>query len=510
MATKNQILSDLAKLDDKTLNRLYDYSKVVKMLYPESDLLLQANMAQMLDKAQELARIYLPDWTDRADGDFGQYLVELVALFSEKDFWYNNAFHLESNLSTAKKYSNIFTKAHQQGYDAQLQTASKLDFTLTFQALNSIDQNNPRKEILPGEIIVKQVGGVREFANPHSFFVTDSLSESVVTQTLSEGKFRSNTYEFNGYSIQVPYSDIDPETIGVVIGDVRWSRVRQFGLSGGSDNVFMVLPDRSGAVEIFFGDGTYGKSVAQGTSVQVTCISTSGEDITGIGDFTVKSVPSARLLLAAEAQASFSTGAAKKETAETIKIKAITAGRTRNTIINASDCVAFLLDQPNVLRANVIFTNTAITFYVIGQDKLPLPTADLDELMVMVESRMVQLGFSLLKGTPSYVPLPEMDISVDCLPSSNYSAIKAVVQQAAKDFYDPLVLGDFARPFNFNDFYVHLYQQDPNIVRIRINYRNTNTQLPEVLPLLSNEIIQTPVVVDGESGQNIFVTAQSV
>jgi len=509
MAQKKDILDYLSQLDENNLNRVYEYARTAKMLYPESDLLLNANMGQMLQKADELAQLYLPDWTDRSDGDFGQFLVELVALFSEKDFWYTNAFHLEGNLSTAKKYSNVFTKAHQRGYDASVLTAPYADFSVTFTPLAEI--GNPAFKLLPsGSLVLKRRGGTQEFTNVEPIKIEDSLNEVTKVLRLHKGKYRSSEYVFNGDSIYIDRANIDPQTVAVTIDNVAWERVNQFGLSGPNDKVFVVFPEERGRISIYFGTGTFGKKPELGQEVTVGLLTTDGVNSSILGDFDARNYSPARPVGLVSSLVDTCVGGRISEDIETIRQKAILYGRSRDTIINVDDCIAYLRTLPEIRRAFAIFTNTHITIYGVNRDGEAVDTAVMNSYIPEIEARMVQLGFTVGAGAPSFVTLPAMDIKVECLPQSNYAAAKKRVQQAAKDFYDPLVFGDFGRPFIFNDFYLHLAKADPNIVRLRIDYAGTTNQLPETLPLLPQEIIATPSVLDGAVDQNLFITAASI
>ena len=103
--TKKELLAYFSELDVPTLEKLRRYSSL--LIIPEEDLLVNATMSQMVDKAHELADILFPEWTDRGKSDFGEFLIELFALFSEKNFWYINAFANESLLQKMRSYSNV-------------------------------------------------------------------------------------------------------------------------------------------------------------------------------------------------------------------------------------------------------------------------------------------------------------------------------------------------------------------------------------------------------------------
>lgn len=133
MATnKEQLLQYFRGLDISVLEKLQKYSKL--LIIPDEDLLVNVTMSQMVDKAHSLADALFPEWTDRSKSDFGEFLVELFAFFSEKDFWYINAFANEGILSKMRSYSGAFSKAASMGYSAVTCKGSECNFSVSFEA----------------------------------------------------------------------------------------------------------------------------------------------------------------------------------------------------------------------------------------------------------------------------------------------------------------------------------------------------------------------------------------
>ena len=130
--TKDSLLQYFKTLDVSVLQRLQKYAQL--LIIPDEDLLVNATMSQMVDKAHSLADALFPTWTDRSKSDFGEFLVELFALYSEKDFWYINALANESILRKMRSYGNAFSKASTMGYKVTLCKGSSADFSVTFSA----------------------------------------------------------------------------------------------------------------------------------------------------------------------------------------------------------------------------------------------------------------------------------------------------------------------------------------------------------------------------------------
>lgn len=510
--TKDQILSNLSQLDEKTLQRLYDYSQVVKMLYPQEDLLLNANMAQMVDKANELANIYLPQWTDRGDGDFGQFLVELVALFSEKDYWYNNAYSLEGNLSTMIMYRNVYARAIEMGYDPQLQTAPSASFEVVFEALAAIDASNPVKVYQPGDLVVSLQGTRTKFTNRDSFSIPDSLSASTLTLTLYNGQIKEKTYSFNGDHIYVEDDTIETSSVRVYVNGSEWSLVPQLGNSESSDNHFIVYPERLGAVSIYFGDSEFGAMPSIGDSVRVVYLKTPGfsGNVTFSSPFTISSSSSVRPATSATALVSAGSGGLDLESLESIRNNAVLRSRNRATIINTTDAENYLTSLSNVYKAKALFINQQLLFYAIGTDGLSLSQPSLDAIASGMEDIIVQLDYQIGGSQPNYVTLPAMDFKIEAKRGYDKSKMKVQAEAAIRDFYDPLVLGDFGKPFVHDDLFLYIQKEVEGIARMNIYERGTTTQVADTIPVADQEILKKMVTSSSDPARNAFVTVQDL
>ena len=181
---KETLLAYFSGLPLSTLQKLRRYSEL--LIIPEEDLLTNATMIQMVDKAHLLADSLFPEWTDRSKSDFGEFLVELFALFSEKDFWYINAFANESILRKAHSYSNVFAQVSALGYTPTLCKGATATFSLTFAAGNAATYKRGDLTVMVGDI---------PFTNDEDFNVP--AEETTLTLLLHAGTFTSEDITFN-------------------------------------------------------------------------------------------------------------------------------------------------------------------------------------------------------------------------------------------------------------------------------------------------------------------------
>lgn len=191
----------------------------------------------MVDKAHLLADSLFPEWTDRSKSDFGEFLVELFALFSEKDFWYINAFANESILRKAHSYSNVFAQVSALGYTPTLCKGATATFSLTFAAGNAATYKRGDLTVMVGDI---------PFTNDEDFNVP--AEETTLTLLLHAGTFTSEDITFNGNNIFIRQKNIDVDSVFVQINNVEYTRVGTFGESDSDSTHFMVLPEEDGSV----------------------------------------------------------------------------------------------------------------------------------------------------------------------------------------------------------------------------------------------------------------------
>lgn len=263
--TKEQLLEYFYSLDLATLQKLQRYSQ--RLIIPEEDLLTNVTMIQMVDKANSLANALFPEWTDRSKSDFGMFLVELMALYSEKDFWYINAFANESILRKMRSYSNAFSRASSMGYIPQVCRGAEATFAVEF---------------TPGEAVTYERGDITvsvegiQFTNDDSFTVTASSGEVSKQLLLKEGSHVAEDVTYNGHNIFLSRKNIDINSIYVIIDNIRYTRVNNFGLSGANSTHYIALPEENGAVTIYFGSEGYGLTPITGKLIRVGYRTTSG------------------------------------------------------------------------------------------------------------------------------------------------------------------------------------------------------------------------------------------
>lgn len=477
--TKEQLLSYFRGLDTATLEKLKKYSEL--LIIPDEDLLVNATMIQMVDKAHDLADSLFPEWTDRSKSDFGEFLVELFALFSEKDFWYINAFANEGILRKMRSYSNAFSKASSMGYQPTTCKAAQCNFSVTFRAGEVIRYER-------GDLIV-DVNGI-EFTNDDTFVLEKSASELSKVLTLHEGKHIAEDVTYNGYNVMIRKSNIDINSIIVTIDNIVYTRVSNFGFSSTDSTHYMVLPEEDGSCSIFFGSNGFGVQPSIGKSIRVeyrTCQGSDGNtpiNVAEINDsLSDREAISASMITPAE-------GGVYAETLTSIKERAPLHFNTKRAAINEEIAQDILNGFSFVYKSKVSVIGNEVTYRIIPVSGYLEPT---DAEVEKIESEFtsyIMAGYNGSYVSNSYKNLltvansmaSKIILDAIVLPGYNLSTIESSLRQLMEDATNPLVGADYGGSFLKTDMDILMRSRVAGLqsVSFRLKIGTQETIMPDV------------------------------
>ncbi len=446
--TKEQLLQYFAGLDTSTLQRLEKYSKL--LIIPDEDLLTNATMSQMVDKAHSLADALFPEWTDRSKSDFGEFLVEVMAVFSEKDFWYINAFANEGILRKMRSYSNAFSKASSMGYQPTICKGASCKFNVTF-------EKGQLAEYDRGDLIV-DVNGVK-FTNDDSFSLNASAATVIRQITLHEGTQVAEDVTYNGYNILIRKANVDVESIRVIIDNVIYTQVSNFGFSSADSTHFMVLPEEDGSASVYFGSNGFGVQPPIGKSIRVeyrTCNGTDGNIAVALATIN-DSLPNRQATAAS--MITTATGGSYAETLTSIKEKAPLYFYTKRAAINEGVSEDILNSFSFVHKSKVTVIGREVVYRIIPTSGFLEPTAA--ELATISEEfhPYIMAGYSGTNARNTYRNLIlaanayASKMILDVIISSGYNseAIESSLRQIMADLTTPLIKADYGGSFNKTD-----------------------------------------------------------
>lgn len=446
--TKEQLLQYFAGLDVSVLQKLQKYSKL--LIIPDEDLLTNVTMSQMVDKAHSLADALFPAWTDRSKSDFGEFLVEVFSVFSEKDFWYINAFANESILRKMRSYSNAFSKASSMGYYPATCKGATANFSVTFVGGESVVYDR-------GELIL-DVDGLK-FTNDEKITIEKSTSDITKQLTLHEGTQVAEDVSYNGYSVFVRKENIDIESIIVTIDNVIYTQVANFGQSGADSTHFMTLPEEDGSCSIYFGLNGFGVQPTIGKSVRVEyrrCSGASGNS--DIKETTVNdSLPEREAI--ASVMLTDSTGGKDAESLTSIKEKAPLYFNTKRAAINEKVSEDILNGFPFVHKSKVTVLGKQVIYRVIPASGFLEPSSEEVETLQNEFHPYLMSGYvgtytmnnyrNFLLAASTSASKIILDVVVS--PGYNTSSIETSLRQIMNDITNPLVKAEYGGSFSKTD-----------------------------------------------------------
>ena len=249
----SSLINQFNQFDDATLEKLLIVGGSI--LTPMDTELTAVDFASMVNevfKSNGLADTYFPSWTDRSEADFGRLLVEIFALFSDKDMFYINHFSREAFIGVAELYRSIFHKALNKGINPPSNNSATGNITLIFSA--GVEEFVPRGAIVIGNSIDKNLVYLNQ-----AFTIPSSGVDQPVTVQFIHGTLQEDVISFDGYSLVIDTPSVSAGTVKLSIGGTDWTEVDSFLNYSSTDKVFMVFYDEDGRAEIMFGAKGFGQ-----------------------------------------------------------------------------------------------------------------------------------------------------------------------------------------------------------------------------------------------------------
>lgn len=454
--TKEQILQALSVLDLPKLERLHKYSQL--LIIPEEDLLVNVTAEQMLQKIFDLADKHFPEWTDRTEADFGRFLAELICLFSEKDFWYINAFANEAILRKTKEYSIAFTKAVSFGYDPTLCHGAAATFDVAFAA-------GAETTYKRGELIVRVPNSDIQYSNDQDFTVPANGSAMIVPLVLREGKQVIENVIFNGHAIYGLKPMVDIESIGLVINGTEWTRVRSFGHSGNASTHYIVVPEADGKFTVYFGEDGYGVKPDIGQTMVLYYRTTKGTE----GNIPIQTVQVSKSLSSRSAlsatMTTAATGGTLPEPLESLKNNAVLFFSSKKAAVNPDVTEAILKTYPEVHNAKVTVLGNNVYFRVIPKDGTVASVSLLNTLQSRLEPHLM-LGYFCVPQETEYVECGPLTMEVFLLKGYSVPETESRVKQLVEDYTNPLVLAGYGDSFDLTELNILCKSQVPGVQNV--------------------------------------------
>ena len=300
---------------------------------------------------------FLKQQTEFQDYDFEgsglNVLVNLLAYNTHYNAYYLNMVANESFLDTALLRDSVVSHAKTLGYIPHSKTASTAVINLTIDSGNSTlnTLTIPKGYVFNSDLMDKRI---------FNFVVMD---ENTVTKSntsyhfenlnIKEGELTTYTYTYDEASnpksvFLLPDADIDTSTITVIVKpsasnttSTVYNKVTDILDVTAASEVFYLQESKGGKYQIYFGDGTVGKKLDDGSVVAVTYLLTNGNLANKATGFAQTSAIGGYSTSTIEVL-SVAAGGSDRETVEEIKTSSPLQFTTQNRLVTIKDYESYI------------------------------------------------------------------------------------------------------------------------------------------------------------------------
>ena len=300
---------------------------------------------------------FLKQQTEFQDYDFEgsglNVLVNLLAYNTHYNAYYLNMVANESFLDTALLRDSVVSHAKTLGYIPHSKTASTAVINLTIDSGNSTlnTLTIPKGYVFNSDLMDKRI---------FNFVVMD---ENTVTKSntsyhfenlnIKEGELTTYTYTYDEASnpksvFLLPDADIDTSTITVIVKpsasnttSTVYNKVTDILDVTAASEVFYLQESKGGKYQIYFGDGTVGKKLDDGSVVALTYLLTNGNLANKATGFSQTSAIGGYSTSTIEVL-SVAAGGSDRETVEEIKTSSPLQFTTQNRLVTIKDYESYI------------------------------------------------------------------------------------------------------------------------------------------------------------------------
>ena len=300
---------------------------------------------------------FLKQQTEFQDYDFEgsglNVLVNLLAYNTHYNAYYLNMVANESFLDTALLRDSVVSHAKTLGYIPHSKTASTAVINLTIDSGNSTlnTLTIPKGYVFNSDLMDKRI---------FNFVVMD---ENTVTKSntsyhfenlnIKEGELTTYTYTYDEASnpksvFLLPDADIDTSTITVIVKpsasnttSTVYNKVTDILDVTAASEVFYLQESKGGKYQIYFGDGTVGKKLDDGSVVALTYLLTNGNLANKATGFAQTSAIGGYSTSTIEVL-SVAAGGSDRETVEEIKTSSPLQFTTQNRLVTIKDYESYI------------------------------------------------------------------------------------------------------------------------------------------------------------------------
>lgn len=445
------LLSQLNLFDTPTLEKLVTIGNSI--LSPMNSELTSVDFSAMVNQVLKpggLADRYFPEWTDRSASDFGRFLVEIFALYSDKDFFYINHYSREGFIGVAELYRSIYHRALHQGFKPTSNVSATGDVQLIFSS--GVDEFVPR-----GSIVL----GVQEFPDlvytNEEFTIPASSIDQEITTTFVHGTLQRQQQFFDGFSIMIDTPRVVSKSIKLTIDGEVWTEVDSFINGVSSTKHFIVVYDESGRAEILFATGGMGAIPTENIICDIEFLTGGGYG----GDILANTINRVSVSQTTRNLTSYTQYEIKggNDLMPLEKLRQVVIGKARhqNRAVTPED-VRYLCSELSFVKK--VSSDCILNYLYV----YIMPTAGGNispSQKNLVEEKledMLLMGYNVTVTSPIYVPVV-LEVDLYLLPKTIKNGAYVVAQQTINEYLDPMKNGEFGQGVNRSQLSLLLLQR---------------------------------------------------
>ena len=319
------------------------------------------------DQIKTNLKVYLSSQDKFNDYDFDgsglNVLLDILAYNTQYNALLAHMNANESFLDSAQLRSNVVSHAKSMGYIPNSTIAAKayVDVTVTGDASSAAQLQIPKGTTFTGNI----GSTTKQFVTNTSFLADKNVNNqyTFTNVELMEGKLNTISYRVdNSIELQkfkIPDPNVDVSTMIVRVRESltsseydTYTKYTNINEATSTSKIYFIQENSDGQYEFHFGDGNLGLLPATGRIVELTYLSTNGEDGNGASSFTANSAIGGFTSISVANTTGFtrtSTGA-NKESVESIRYNAPKLFSAQNRAVTAIDYRALLLAKYDFIK----------------------------------------------------------------------------------------------------------------------------------------------------------------
>jgi hypothetical protein len=436
MATtpKQVLINQLSQFDIKTLSRLVDLGD--KIITPDEQQLTSVTFEQIVDRGHILAQQYFPEWNDFSKADFGEFLLELFAYFSEKDLWYLNAFANEGFLRRASLYNTVYAHCIRLGYQPRLREPAKLVASVTFEPSNVATIYNEGELVIGSSTLNTDI----VFSNIQKITIPANANPFTMNVQFGHGRYQTLSGDFNGKSVRINVNNVCPDYVIHSVNGVEWTKRVSFQNSNSTDQHYMILPEIDSSIEIVYGVNSFGLRPTIGDTVITKFLVGGGRGANAFPPGSFDRVLSSLPARPASSAISINTseggydqeGVSDINGLEEMRQNASMFFRTQGRIVNADDCKIILETYDEVKQAKAFTWGNYLYFTYHPKVGSQATQAMLDATALKIEPIKVA-SYILVPAQTAYIDLAPSAGGMELTVYIQYPASRATKQQEVLD-----------------------------------------------------------------------------